>query len=44
MTVQELIEALNKVKDKSLLVYYYNSGNYEEINDIQEDNSSIILW
>ena len=45
MTVQKLIDELNKIEDKSLLVYYYNySENYEEINDIQEDNSDIILW
>ena len=45
MTVQELIDALNKVEDKSLPVYYcYNSfGDYEEIDEIEENEDSDVL-
>lgn len=44
MTVQELIDALKKVNDKSLLVYYYNSlGDYEEIDEIEEHKDSDVL-
>ena len=41
MTVQELIDALNKVEDKSKTVYYFT---YDSVDDIQEDNSDVILW
>lgn len=46
MTVQELIDALNKVKDKSLSVYYHNTlGDYEEIDEIEEhENSDVLLF
>ena len=39
MTVQELIDALNKVEDKSLPVYYYYNGlgDYEEIDEIEKN-------
>ena len=44
MTVQELIDALNKVEDKSLPVYYYNGlGDYEEIDEIEEHEDSDVL-
>ena len=44
MTVQELIDALNKVEDKSLPVYYYNGhGEYEEIDEIEEHEDSDVL-
>lgn len=44
MTVQELIEALNMVKDKSLPVYYHNTlGHYEEIDEIEEHEDSDVL-
>ena len=41
MTVQELIEALNKVGDKSKKVYNFL---YCSIDEIQEDESNVILW
>ena len=41
MTVQELIDALNKVEDKSKTVYNFL---YCSIGEIQEDNSDVILW
>ena len=44
MTLQELIEALNMVEDKSLPVYYYNTlGDYEEIDEIEEHEDSDVL-
>ena len=44
MTVQELIDALKKINDKSLLVYYYNSlGDHEEIDEIEEHEDSDVL-
>ena len=37
MTVQELIEALNKVEDKSQPVCYYTfHGEYEDIYGVEE--------
>ncbi len=37
MTVQELIDALNKVEDKSLPVCYYTfRGEYEDIYGVEE--------
>lgn len=46
MTVQELIEALNKVKDKSRLIYYRNTlGDYGEIDEIEEhEDSDVVLF
>ena len=41
MTVQELIESLNEVKDKSKEVYHFT---YDSVDDIQEDNYDVILW
>ena len=44
MTVQELIEALNMVEDKSLPVYYSNGlEGYEEIDEIEEHEDSDVL-
>ena len=33
MTVQELIDALNKIEDKTLDVFHYNYTEVEEIDD-----------
>lgn len=41
MTVQELIDALNKVDDKSKTVYHFTC---DSIDEIKEDNSDVILW
>lgn len=44
MTVQELIDSLNKVEDKSLPIYYHNTlGDYEEIDKIEEHEDSDVL-
>lgn len=41
MTVQELIDALNKVKNKSKDVVHYDDLNIEEIKEREDD---IILY
>lgn len=41
MTVQELIDELNKFEDKSKTVY---NLLYDSIDEIKEDNSDVILW
>ena len=41
MTVQELIDELNKVEDKSKTVYHFI---YDSIDEIKEDKSDVILW
>lgn len=41
MTVQELIDALNKVEDKSKDVVHYDDLNIEEIEEREDD---IILY
>ena len=41
MTVQELIDALNKIEDKTLDVFHYDCSDVEEV-DINE--SEVILY
>ena len=41
MTVQELIDALNKVKDKSKDVVHYDDLDIEEVEEREDD---IILY
>lgn len=41
MTVQELIDALNKVEDKSKNVLQYD---YVPITKIEEDNDTVMLY
>ena len=41
MTVQELIDALSKVEDKSKDVIHYD---YMEIDEIDERNDEVILF
>ena len=41
MTVEELIEALNKVEDKSKDVLHYD---YVEIDEIDERTNEVILY
>ena len=45
MKVQELIDSLNKIKDKSSTVYYLDKS-YEEyfsIDDIKGEDSQVLL-
>ena len=46
MTVQELINGLNKVEDKSLPVYYYcDFGDFFDIDEVEEhENSDVSLF
>ena len=47
MTVQELINKLNKVEDKSLPVYYYygDFGDFFDIDEIEEhENDDVALF
>ena len=41
MTVQELIDTLNKVEDKSKRVYQLD---YDEISEVEESNNYITIW
>ena len=41
MTVQELIDTLNKVEDKSKVVYQLD---YDEISEVEESNNYITIW
>ena len=43
MTVQELIEALNKVEDKSKRIIFYPNGRDTEY-DMQEWDNTVILY
>lgn len=44
MTVQELIDVLNKVKDKSLPIYYHTTlGDYGDIDEVEEHKDSDVL-
>ena len=41
MTVQELIDELNKVEDKLKPVYQLDSG---DVNEVEANNSSVAIW
>ena len=41
MTVQELIDELNKIKDKSKPVYQLD---YDDISEVEESNNYITIW
>ena len=41
MTVQELIDELNKVEGKSKSVYQLD---YDEISEVEESNNYITIW
>ena len=45
MTVQQLIDSLNKIKDKSSIVYYYDGsyGEYFSIDDIEDHEDGEIM-
>lgn len=44
MTVQELIDELQKVEDKSKIVQVYSEDGYEDAEDINEYDDSIVIW
>lgn len=41
MTVQELINELNKIKDKSKPVYQLDYG---DVDEVEENNSYVAIW
>ena len=43
MTVQELIDALQKVEDKSKIIYIYSYDDYSEPTNIAEDKNDIVI-
>lgn len=45
MTVQKLIDSLNNIKNKSSVVYYYDSsyGEYFSIDDIEDHEDGEIM-
>lgn len=44
MTVQELIDELSKVEDKSKMVQVYSDNVYEDADTINEYDDSIVIW
>lgn len=44
MTVQELINELSKVEDKSKMVQVYSDSVYEDADTITEYDDSIVIW
>ena len=44
MTVQELIDELIKVEDKSKMVQVYSDSVYEDADTITEYDDSIVIW
>lgn len=45
MTVQQLLDALNKVEDKSKNVYHFNddTSDYCNVNEIEENEEEVFL-
>lgn len=43
MTVQELIDELSKVEDKSREVVYWIYGDYQGVDKVEEDEEGTIL-
>ena len=41
MTVQELIDELNKIEDKSKSVYQLDYG---DVDEVEENNSYVAIW
>ena len=44
MTVQELIDELSKVEDKSKMVQVYSDSVYEDANTISEYDDTILIF
>lgn len=44
MTVQELIDELMKVEDKSKMVQVYSDSVYEDVNTITEYDDTIVIF
>lgn len=44
MTVQELIDELMKVEDKSKIIQVYSDSVYEDANTISEYDDTIVIF
>ena len=44
MTVQELIDELSKVEDKSKMIQVYSDSVYEDANTISEYDDTILIF
>jgi len=44
MTVQELIDELMKVEDKSKMVQVYSANVYEDVSTISEYDDTILIF
>lgn len=44
MTVQELIDELMKVDDKSKIIQVYSDNVYEDVNTITEYDDTILIF
>lgn len=44
MTVQELIDELSKVEDKSKIIQVYSDNVYEDVNTITEYDDTIVIF
>ena len=44
MTVQELIDKLIKVEDKSKIIQVYSDSVYEDVNTITEYDDTIVIF
>ena len=44
MTVQELIDELMKVEDKSKIIQVYSENVYEDVNTINEYDDTIVIF
>lgn len=44
MTVQELIDELSKVEDKSKIIQVYSDNVYEDANTISEYDDTILIF
>lgn len=44
MTVQELIDELMKVEDKSKIIQVYSEGVYEDADTITEYDDTIVIF
>lgn len=44
MTVQELVDELMKVEDKSKIIQVYSDNVYEDVNTITEYDDTIVIF
>ena len=44
MTVQELVDELSKVEDKSKIIQVYSDSVYEDVDTITEYDDTIVIF